>query len=287
VSEEKTEHEESFVGGIPAAIWAGRRIGALEAGVKVLDVHGVPAIVSADDLSVDFREDLRERPRRINATRNFREVASFSAYVNAFGNDHTRIYAASTMTSIKAVIDDHEAVKDGKKDAPTKATPNWCGHEAVLCLEPSEEWSAWMALNKKPLKHLDFVEFLQERIGTIAKPDASGIVQAARAFSASRNAKFEQVLPVEGGDISVSYSEEVRGTTKNGQAALPQALTLMLRPYRSGKAYPVEAQVRWRLSREGDLTFSFALLETERVIETAFEDVRKEIAAATDITVLV
>jgi len=47
----------------------------------VLDVHGVPAIVAADDLSVDFREDLRERPRRINATRNFREVASFSAYV--------------------------------------------------------------------------------------------------------------------------------------------------------------------------------------------------------------
>ena len=282
MSEEKSKHEESFVGGIPAAIWAGRRIGALEAGVKVLDVHGVPAIVAADDLSVDFREDLRERPRRINATRNFREVASFSAYVKEFASENTRIYAASTMVQIKAVLDDHEAAS---KDDDQK--PNWCGHEALLCLEPSEEWSAWTALNKKPLKHLDFVEFLQERISTIAKPDASGIVQAARAFSASRNAKFEQVLPVEGGDISVSYSEEVRGTTKSGQAALPQALTLMLRPYRSGKAYPVEAQVRWRLSREGELTFSFALLETERVIETAFEDVRKEIAEATDITVLV
>ena len=28
MSEEKSEHDESFVGGIPAAIWAGRRIGA-------------------------------------------------------------------------------------------------------------------------------------------------------------------------------------------------------------------------------------------------------------------
>jgi len=284
VSEEQ-EREEGM-NGIVAAIAAGQRIGALEASATVIDVHGVPALLVPEGLSVQWQEKLRDRPRRVETERSFIETESFCAYVKMFGNDDTRIYADDSFARIAAVIDDHES-EVACVGAPVLARPNWCAHKAALHLKPSEEWAAWTGQNKKPMKHLEFVEFLQERISTIAKPDASGIIAASRAFSASRNAKFEQVLPVEGGDISVAYSEEVRGTTKTGQAALPQKLTLMLRPYRSGKAYPVEAQVRWRLSREGELTFSFALLETERVIETAFEDVRTEIADATGISVLV
>lgn len=265
----------------PAETWseareciaAGKRIGTLEADFRIGDHKGTPVVVMGD--RYEFREDLRDTPKRIASRRELRELLSFANYASEFKTANTRLYAADDLSRITAVFDDH---------APGAA--NWGDHAVALVLEPSDEWVAWTGIHKKSIGHLDFVEFLQERISTIARPDASCLLDAARKFSSARNATFSQVIPVEGGDMQVAYSEELRGTSKEGSATIPQRLTLMLRPYKNGKAYPVDAQVRWRLPNN-TLTFSVCLLETDRVLETAFRDVRDKIAEETGLTVLV
>lgn len=271
--------------GVAAAIEAGKRIGALESMVA-MDIQGVPHLAMPEGQEIEVLEHLLPRPKRIKANRAFHEHDSFAAYVNEFKDDNSRLYGDVIERKIMAILDDHEAER-AAKDAQSQASPRWCDHNAVLVLSLSDEWNAWAQMNKKGLGHVDFVEFLQEQIGTIARPDASSILQAARTFSASRSAKIEQVIPVEGGDLSVAFTEEIRGAVKSGEAALPSSLVLALRPFRCGIAYEVKAQIRWRLSREGGLTFSFALLETERVLEKAFADVREAVEKAVGDKVLV
>jgi uncharacterized protein YfdQ (DUF2303 family) len=274
---------------VEAALEAGEKLGKLEAGVTELNVLETPGLAVPRELRIEWltnlrdrAEQLRERPRYLQQKRAFGDLESFVEYVNEFKTTSTRLYGNENGSSVTATIDDHDA----PGVAGEEARPRWGRHQAVLDLTYSEEWKAWVEKNREMMSHLVFVEFLSEQLSTIAKPDASGILSAARAFSASRSMKFDSVLPEEGGDLSVAFSEEVRGTTKSGAAALPGSMVLLLRPYRHLPAYQIEAQVKWRLSREGELRFAFALLGLERVLEKAFIEACGKIKDATELKVL-
>lgn len=270
--------------GIAAAIAAGKKIGRLD-GPRFMMIEGVPFQVRSEDIVVESCEELLPAPKRARDVRTFRTTVSFAEYFLEFADHGSRVYADGNA-AIVGVLNDH-AVDPDAKDAGCGIAPRWGDHKALLVLQESDEWIAWTKINKQKLGHLDLVEFLQEQISTIESPDAAEILGAARTFSAARSAKFEQVIPVEGGDLSVGFSEEVRGTTKSGQATMPSRLVLQLRPFRKGKAYRVEAQLRWRLSREGELSFTVALLRLRETIEAAFDDVIAEVEKLTERKVLV
>ncbi len=296
MSEEREDYGEEVIEGtaggvaVEAALAAGMEIGTLKAGFKQIEICETPGLIMPEGLKVEWLEKLRDRneqlrprPRTLTQQRRFTDLVSFCDYVNEFKDPNTRLYGSEPQQNVVAIMDDHEAAGTDGQIIPQ---PRWNRHVVMLDLRSSEEWQAWVENNKRFTNHLEFVEFLQEQISCIARPDASGIISAARTFSASRNLTFDSVMPDSGGDLSVAFSEDVRGTTKVGAAALPSALTLSLRPFRYLKAYEVTAMIRWRLSREGELKFAFTLLGLERVLEQAFSDVRGAINNATDLKVL-
>lgn len=257
---------------------AGERIGELKAPV-IYEIEGVPHAILPAEREMESLEHLLQAPRRIAVCHNFEEVAGFCEYVNSFRDADTRLYLlrdAAGQGYVRAVLNDH---------APGK--PSWTDHAAHLQLVHTDEWSAWLGSNREMFGHVAFVEFLQEQLHTIAEPAGADILDAAREFSAHRKAQFQSVVPVEGGDLSVGYSEETRGGgTKEGSAAIPSRLKLALRPFRAtDDTLEIEATVNWRLVN-GSVKFFFALLRTERVLEDAVRSVRERVEQDVGLKVL-
>lgn len=256
-----------------AMLHAGERIGELKS-PALRDINGVPHLMLPTDTDIKSMEHLLDAPKRISKKRGFCEVDGFCSYVNEFKKDNTRIYLEE-RDEIRAELDDHSVDK-----------PSWSAHTAILDLEHTEEWLSWTRVNKKQMSHIDFIEFLQEHLHTIAKPAGADIVDAARTFSTHRNASFDSVVPAEGGDFKVSYSEEIRGKSTDGSASLPSSLKLILRPYKAtDNAYEVDATVNWRLQGT-EITFFVILLRTDRILEEAESVIRKEVENQTGLNIL-
>jgi hypothetical protein len=250
-------------GNARAAIEAGYRIGELES-ADVIDIAGVPHVLHKAGMSIESAEKLLPAPTRVSETRRFRFAASFCDYVTHFMSESARVYGAYKDCVIYAVLDDHFA------DAGKMVHPRWCEHVARLELEKSEDWKDLEAAHKKWVGHVEFVEFLQDHIGSIADPDASTIIESASAFSAHRGAKFEQVVSASGGDLEVAYSEEVRGNQRNGTLPMPRRILFALQPFCHGESITVEALVRWRLPADGKIVFSLTVLRLRDEIEREF-----------------
>lgn len=255
---------------------AGERIGELKA-PKLHEIRGVPYLILPEELEADCYEHLLPRPVSLLEQRTFQEVEGFCCYVNEFADEASRLYFDDSAGEIKAVLDDHERADK----------PRWQRHTATLRLAHTEEWKAWTNMHRTQMKHVEFVEFLTEQLHTIAEPAGADILDAARTFAAHRNASFKSVMPAEGGDLSIGYSEELKSGTKEGAASLPSRLLLSLRPYKATDALSlVDVRVNWRLTRDGQLTFFLVLLKTEQVLEEAIRHIRCQVEEGTGKTVL-
>lgn len=258
---------------VKAALDAGKRIGELE-NFEVKEIEGVPHVVMPKGQELKSLEHLLAAPRSIRETPSFCEIDGFASYVNDFKNDNSKIFYGPGLFS--AII-----------DYSGKEKPAWHRHIARLCLQYTDEWLAWDENNETVLSHIDFVKFLQIWLHTISDPDAADLLDSAREFSAHRNAKFDAIVPAAGGNLSVSYSEEVRGATKSGTAEMPSRLKLVLKPYLAfDKTYEVDVVINWNLSRDGELSFIYTMLRTQDVTETAVKEIREEIEKDTEIKVL-
>ena len=256
-----------------AAIAAGMRIGELEA-LAVHELNGVPHVLLPEGRELRRMDHLAARPYRLKFSREFNEPASFCAFAQEMDlKENGRLYGNAEDTRIWARFAD---VRPGE--------PSWEDQWANLSLPFSPELTAWQEKSGTSLDQLEFVEFLEEMIHTIAEPSGADITTAYRAFQAARNVKVTQVIQ-DGGDMQVALEEEVRGTLRNNNVSVPSNLTLCLRVFAMGKSYPVDAIVNYRLQNDS-IKFIFKLLRLPELIEDAFNDVRQEVEEALGMKVL-
>ncbi|WP_253643503.1 DUF2303 family protein [Yersinia pseudotuberculosis] len=74
------------------------------------------------------------------------------------------------------------------------------------------------------------------------------------------------------GEFQFNYSDE----NEKGTIEVPELITLGLAPFHNGESYEVQARLRYRL-REGKLTFTFKLVNPERVVEDAFNSIVEKV----------
>lgn len=286
-------------GNVGQAIAAGLRIGELEA-PRMIDVEGVPHLVTPADISVKECSELLPRPLALKEARAFYEVESFARYVNQFRDDDTRIYVTHETPNILelcAVFDDHEGVRhedDNEAPAVNNARPRWKRHRAFLKLEPSAELRVWMMRADERMDQLAFAQFLQEQIPFIAEPAADMLQRAVTVFSTVESDDIESVVAPGGGEYAVNTKS---GVVSTGPVKLPELVVLMLRPYPRADAIPFSARVRWSFSkRDKTLSFWYALMgfnihtRNPLPLDTTFEgvadDVRREVADRTGLVPL-
>lgn len=244
-------------------IEAGKKIGLTD----LRSIGDTPVAVLEMDQRVDSLERWLPAPTRIRESITLTEVRSFIDYWQAFANDSSVIFADIENKRFRAVFDYH-----------TPAAPAWGEHSATLLCRLSTEWKAWSEKNQKPFDQAGFAEFIEMNALDIVSPDSAEMVQIALTLQAKTNIEFKSGIRLQNGQVQLGYQETINGTAgENGQLQIPEKFELGIRVFQGGEKYKVEAFLRYRI-RDGKLTFFYQLIRPERILEDAFELVKKQIA---------
>jgi len=197
-------------------------------------------------------------PDRIAADLVFRDLVSFMDYVNKFKNEDTLLLAHRDSHSIRAIIDYHR---------PTQ--PKYCQHKAKLELQPDPHWDQWLKFNGKEMEQEAFAEFLEDHLRDIVSPAAADLMAAVNAFTVEGSLKFSRIQRTLDGTVKFELLDERKASIET--VVMGDKFGLRLRAYR-GQETPRDlgAKLRYRLSKEGDLTLWYVLKDVEEFVEESW-----------------
>ena len=224
----------------------------------------VPFLVVPDGYTLRDTEALQKAPRRIRERLQFGTVEAFIAYVGRWSSERSVIFANEDTRILRAVLDYHQ-----------KDEPAWCDHSAFFTAQLSREAEAWTRNNGKPLEQIQFAEFLEERIADVVEPAGAELLERALKLQFIQQAVFGSALRLQSGEFQLQYSME----NQKGTVELPEKIALGIPLFRSGKAYRIEARLRYRL-KDNKVVFICKLVEIERAIEHAFAEIVSEVHQA-------
>lgn len=244
----------------------------------------VPYVLVPDGFNVTHLGALiqRERPRSIAGTVTLFQAASFVAYVKAFKDEHSQVFADLVSRKVTAILDYHESTPTGAGGA------RWGRHRVELQLRHPEPWKAWIGKNGQQLAQLAFAEFVEDNLPDIAEPDGATLLEMAQHLDATKSVKFASGQRLGNGQTHLHYSETIDGSTtvKNNRVQIPEFFTVALAPFEGTAPFAVKARLRYRIVEQGRLTIGFHLTQPDRVLETTFDEIVRGIGTQTGIEVL-
>lgn len=211
-------------------------------------------------------EQYNPAPSRIKKALTVTEVKSFVDYWTEFANPGSVIMADLEHRLFKAVFDYHQPDK-----------PAWGSHTCTLRCIYSTEWKTWHGNDKKQMNQTDFAEFIESNAIDIVEPAAAQMIEVALTLQAKTKVDFASGVRLENGQVQLTYKEEITGTAGvKGEIKIPDKFTLAVRIFQGGEKYKVECHLRYRIN-SGKLVFFYQIIRPERLIEDAFEQVKKQV----------
>jgi uncharacterized protein YfdQ (DUF2303 family) len=238
-------------------------IAALQAAItpKTPGDGGVPFVLVPNEYTVKDLEALLPNPIGTKASVTVTDAVSFVAYVQAFADEGTRIFAhdkQGTEPKVIAVI-----------DYPQKEQPRHGRHRVTLAPRISEQWGRWNTVNGKRMAQADFARFLEENSVDVRAPDAATLIEVAQSIDATKAGAFRSGIRLADGSFQLTYSEQVSATAGDGKLRIPEKITLGIPVFERGELYAVDAWFRYRID-EGKLLLSVDLHRPRFVFDDAF-----------------
>ena len=223
---------------------------------QVHELHGGHFMVVPQGCKIADLQSYSGGPRKVEAKPQFNDIESFIDYVKLYKKDESVLFADQDDLIFKAVLDYHN-----------KASASWCSHKAVYQCKRADEWSIWLDKNDKGFTQEEFAEFLEDRAQDVTEPTGGELLELATQFRVIRKAVFGSAMRLSTGEFQLQYSED----NQKGTIEFPEEFTLGIAPFHNGDKYEVKARLRYRL-REGNVTFSYKLIEPSRIVEHAFSE---------------
>lgn len=253
---------------------------ALEGGKRY--AVAVPAGGDVKELNLDL-DEYRNRPRRLKGETVVRDEQSLILLCTELGTKvagqkagegvTTRVYADAADRSVVAVLNDDV----------DSTNPGWRDRRVRLVLAHTPEWQRWAALDGKLMSQQAFAEHVEACLDDIREPDAASMLEIAQTIEATTNVDFRSQVRLTSGQRQFTYAENTDARAgSGGTLTVPEQFVLGLTPWagRDAKPFRVEARLRYRIT-PGGLTLGYKLIDTERILRTAFEeDVVKPIREA-------
>ena len=223
------------------------------------------------------REDSeRDAPRFVTGTRVVRDVASLLDVIASGVTDdgYNTLGEGGGQLEVWADLDARKvtAILDGQA--------GWRQHRAVLELRHSSEWADWAKIDNQLLEQTVFAEFVEDHISSIAEPDAGRLIDIAQTLRGHVDTQWKQQKLLANGQTAFVWEERVEAKAgQKGDLAIPNELTLALRPFQGSDPVGVTARFRFRPSAEG-IRLGIRLVERERVLEGAFAEIVTDIDEA-------
>lgn len=235
---------------------------AIKAGtLQILQVEGVPFIAAPEGVSIKQYDNLLDAPKRIVEDQSFRDAESFGEYVNRFKNGGAVLLTGDRDAGeFRAILDYHEG----------RDKPKWGNHSAKLELRYSDEWAAWTRIPAQ-IGQVQFAEFIEDWMHTIAAPDGATLQGLVTRFHALKETTFKSSITLANGDVNLTYIEDSERGTEAG-SKFPTELTLVMPIYEGQLPIQVDARIRYRING-GKLTFQIAIVRKSEIVRKAFQDV--------------
>lgn len=249
----------------------------LDEGVyAILDAEGGIQIRETDGYAQQRKQDWErahaDQPEFVHRNVTLVDVDSFLDYIrqNTLSDDSATVNAAEYAhhageLELWADIDQRRitAILDGYNGLRK--------HTATLQLKVSREWAEWAAIDGKLLDQVDFAQFVEDHLSTIAQPDAAQLLEICQTLEGSTGAVWKQQGILATGQRAWSYEEQVeaKGGVK-GDLKPPPDLTLVLRPFQGSNLIPIVARFRFRPNQGAGIKLGVKLSEPEKALEDAF-----------------
>ncbi len=217
-----------------------------------------------------------DRPQRAKASPAFDDAASLIEYFNRFKDSQSTLFADIDSSTVRAVIDHHEAgkAKDGAR---------YHDHKASFTAKHSLEWLTWVKFSGQRMTQEQFATFIEDNAPDVKVPTAVELYAMALSLEAAGKSEFKSHKRLEDGSIAFTFVDEVNGTS-NGMP-FPKQMEVLLRPYIGCTAQPLVAKLRFR-NEGGKLSLWYDLLRHEQVKRDAFDAIVESIAQSTSTVVL-
>lgn len=233
-----------------------------------------PVALLPDGVKVESLEKLLPQPVRARQTVRIIDATSFIAYVNRFATPATSVFCNGPEgRTFRAVFDYH-----------TPEAPAWMEHSAVYCCPLTVEWGAWSGKDRKPMTQEEFGEFIENNVKDIVTPPdqpgaptAAEMLEISLTLEAKKNISFRQGTRLDNGQVQLTYHEEIDGRAgATGQLNIPEQFFIGIKPFLGGEGFLITARFRYRI-REGRLAMWYELVRPDKVLEEAYNAVRKQI----------
>lgn len=210
------------------------------------------------------------------------ECESFSRYVKLYKGPSSQIFAVVTEEGAKfvAVLDYHESGNEHK--------PNHARHIAEFKPEFSDDFSAWLKANGKPMTQDQFLDHLRRWGSTITGMSDADMIEMVSNLEFTTSGQFTSKVERTTGGRKLTFNEEVEGSTqgKERKIPVPDSLKLESEIFTGGKKFAYTADILYRVS-SGRLTIAVELKRPHKVIKMAIDSLIEDIVAETAITPLI
>lgn len=181
----------------------------------------------------------------------------------AHGSGELELWANLDEREIKAILDGYNARRQ---------------HTATLKLKTSREWGEWLAIDGRLLTQVDFSEFIEDHISTIAEPDGGTLLDICQTLQGTTNAVWKQQGILATGQRSWSYKDAVEASAGiKGELKPPTEMILVLRPFQGSDPIAIKARFRFRPNQGSGIQLGVKLDEPQRILETAFAAIVEDV----------
>lgn len=255
----------------------------------VRDVHGTPVLVLPEGFKVADLANLLPAPARKRGTAVLNDADSFVAVVIDQKTAETRIFSTINPPTFTAVFN-HNAVEAG-----------WGDHKAQYNAPLAPEWLAWTGMDTKKVGQVELAQFIENNlvdvvfidknaagapVGEVGSPDGSTLLEVCRTLEAKKKVDFKSAIRLADGSTQFTYDEDVQGSARQGQLAVPEQFSLGIPVFENGEKYRADVRLRYRIQDGGNLIMWLELIRPHKIIEDAVKQLRADIAQQTELPIL-
>lgn len=123
-------------------------------------------------------------------------------------------------------------------------------------------------------------------VGEVGSPDGATLLEVCRTLEAKKKVDFKSAIRLADGSTQFTYDEDVQGSARQGQLAVPEQFSLGIPVFENGAKYRADVRLRYRIQDGGNLIMWLELIRPHKIIEDAVKQLRADISAQTELPIL-
>lgn len=280
-------------------------------GVTALGVVGSNGM---DPLPALFFDEYRVRPTVRKGMAHMTTLDSFIAHVNRFGDDDSVVFVDDDRAgpNMIAVLDYHRSDYGGGPDDQrirTHGEYRHGRHRTRFSFPITEEWREWTGMNEKPMKMVDFSNFIEKRIGDFSVApdempedvrrfvtvnggreliaDYASLLELSRGLKVNTDSVVEEAQTLASGEGHLRFTSENRTRNAQGGAVkVPTMFFIAIPIFNKGAPYRLPVALRYRSIPGEGVIFWYELQRHDIAFDRAISEAVTEVEESTPASIL-